>query len=205
MIDRLLRLLPLVSEAAAIPAVFLLTAAETSLFFGFLVPGEVVVILGGFLASQEDVSLAGIVAAGVLGPIAGDSIGYLIGRRYARFLRRGQGRRRVRARRWLRERGGSAVFLARFVAFLRTFMPAAAGAARMPYRSFLLWSVPAGILWGAGSALLGYFAGRNLEAILRWAGRSSLLLLLLAVAVAALWLWRRRSARRRRSRGKRKI
>jgi membrane-associated protein len=197
-IDRLLRLLPLVSEAAAIPAVFLLTAAETSLLLGFLVPGEVVVILGGFLASREDVSLTGIVAAGILGPIAGDSIGYLIGRRYARLLRGKQSRKRARARKWLRDRGGKAVFLARFVAFLRTFMPAAAGASRMPYRIFLAWSAPAGILWGTGSALLGYFAGRNIEAIIRWTGRSSLLVLVFAAAAAALWIWRRRSRKSRR-------
>src|SRR5438105_2614086 len=81
-------------------------AGETALFLGLVIPGELVVILGGALASRSRVPLAGILAAGILGPITGDSIGYFLGRRYGRrFLRRKRMEKWARARQWLRKRG----------------------------------------------------------------------------------------------------
>jgi hypothetical protein len=46
----------------------------------------------------------------------------------------------------------------------------------MPYRRFLPWNVAGGVLWGTGSALLGYFGGQKLETIVRWTGRAEILL-----------------------------
>ena len=147
MVHRIVELFLSVPAAVAIFVVFLLAAGETALFLGLVIPGELVVILGGALASRSRVPLAGILAAGILGPITGDSIGYFLGRRYGRrFLRRKRMEKWARARQWLRKRGAKAVFLGRFTAFLRSIIPAAAGISRMPYRRFLPWSVAAGIL-----------------------------------------------------------
>src|SRR5262252_7641274 len=66
----------------AIAAVFVLAAAETALFLGFLLPGELIVILGGVLASRSQVPLAGILLAAIAGAIVGDNTGYFVGRRY---------------------------------------------------------------------------------------------------------------------------
>jgi membrane protein DedA with SNARE-associated domain len=185
----------------AMATVFLLTAAETAFFLGFFIPGELAVILAGVLASRAHVPLAGVLLAGVLGPIAGDSIGYYLGRRYGRRFIDGKRKRRwARARAWLRRRGASAVFLGRFTAFLRSVMPAAAGVARMPYRQFLFWDAAAGLLWGVGSALLGYFAGQNYESLARWASHFSLALLALLLAGVGFYLLRRRVIRGRRGR-----
>jgi membrane-associated protein len=68
---------------------------------------------------------------------------------------------------------------------VRSFIPAAAGVSRMPYRKFLPWNVAAGILWGAGSSLLGYFAGANLEALAHAVGWIGLALLGVVIAVFA--------------------
>jgi hypothetical protein len=62
--------------------VFLLSAAEAALFFGFVIPEEIAVLLGGVLASRGRVSLAAAVAAGVLGATIGDFIGFQVGRRF---------------------------------------------------------------------------------------------------------------------------
>ncbi len=205
-VRRFVELFLSISGPLAIAAVFLLTAGETALFLGLLIPGELTVILGGVLAARARVPLAGVLTAGVLGPIAGDSIGYFVGRRYGRRLLGGKKRSRwARARGWLRRRGAFAVFLGRFTAFLRSVIPAAAGAARMPYRRFLAWNVAAALLWGTGSVLLGYFAGRNSEAIIRWTGHASLALLIAVGVLAALYLATRRlrsraGKRRRRTR-----
>lgn len=180
----------------AIAGVFLLAAGETALFLGFLIPGELVVILGGAMAAREPIPLAGILAAGILGPIAGDSAGYWIGRRYGRRLLTPRRKKRwSRARLFIRRHGASAVFVGRFAAFLRSVVPAAAGLARLRYDHFLPWSIAAGILWGTGSALLGYFAGRNLEALARGASHFGLFLLLLVAATTAVYALRRRTRR----------
>jgi membrane-associated protein len=117
------------------------------------------------------------------------------------------GRRRKRwakARAWLARWEAFAVFLGRFTAFLRSIIPAAAGAARLPYGRFLPWNVAAGALWGVGSVLLGYFAGRNYETLAHRAGLLSLALFVLLLAAALVSLFRRRkrarSSRARRSR-----
>ena len=106
MVHRIVELFLSVPAAVAIFVVFLLAAGETALFLGLVIPGELVVILGGALASRSRVPLAGILAAGILGPITGDSIGYFLGRRYGRrFLRRRRMEKWARARQWLRKRG----------------------------------------------------------------------------------------------------
>jgi membrane protein DedA with SNARE-associated domain len=46
----------------------------------------------------------------------------------------------------------------------------------MPYRRFLPWSIAGGVLWGTGSAMLGYVAGGNFERVVKWMGRAGLIL-----------------------------
>jgi undecaprenyl-diphosphatase len=204
LVHRVVEFFRSIPAALAIPTVFLMAAGETALFLGLIVPGELAVVLGGVLASQGRVPLGGILAAAVLGPIVGDSIGYFIGRRYGRrFFARRRRKGWAKARLWLRRRGPQAVFVGRFAAFLRSIIPAAAGVARVPYRRFLPWSVAAGIVWGAGSALLGYLVGRNFETLARWVGHLSLALLALVIAGAGWFLLRRRLKSRRRARRRR--
>jgi membrane-associated protein len=61
-----------------------LAFAEAALFVGFVVPGETAVLLGGVLANQHQVSLAGIATVSVLAAIFGESVGvgYAIGRHF---------------------------------------------------------------------------------------------------------------------------
>jgi membrane-associated protein len=200
MLDRLFTAFFSIPGPWAVGAVFFLAAAETALFLGFLIPGEVAIILGGVLASRAHVPLSGVLAAAVAGPILGDSIGYFLGRRYGEnVLHKRRRKRWAKAQSWIKRKGAPAVFFGRFVAFLRSFVPAAAGAAKMPYRRFLPWNVAAGILWGAGSALLGYLAGENFEAAIRWSGRIGVVLFVAALLIlgAGVVFVRRRRARRR--------
>lgn len=203
MLENLVKSFLSIPQVFVIGAVFLLTALESAVFLGLVIPGELVVIVGGIVASRSDVSLTGVIIAGVLGPIVGDSIGYFVGRRYwRRFLRRRRNRRWGKAKGFLRRKGAVAVFLARFTAFLRSVMPAAAGAARIPYGRFLVWDVAAALLWGGGSAMLGYFAGHNYKKVALWAGHFSVALLALFAVGAGVLLWRGRLRRRARVRSR---
>ena len=184
MVERLLKAFLSIPAFWVVAAVFLLSAGETALFLGFVIPGELTVILGGVLASRAHVPLPAVLAASILGPILGDSIGYYLGRRYGENVSHRHRRKRwASAQRWVRTKGAPAVFLGRFVAFVRSFIPPAAGVSKMPYRKFFPWNAAAGVLWGTGSALLGYFAGENLEAIANTMGWLGLCLLGVAIVI----------------------
>jgi membrane-associated protein len=162
-----------------------LVFGETAVFLGFVLPGEAAVVLGGVLASRGHLSLPVLVAVVVVTALAGPLVGYEIGRRLgdrvfaARVLRRVPGGPH-RARIALRDRGGLAVLLGRFVAILRALMPAAAGAVRVPYRTFFVYNLLGGIIWGVGYCLLGYLAGSAYSVIESRIGAG------LAIAVAAI-------------------
>lgn len=170
-----------------------LVFGETAVFVGFVLPGEIAAILGGVLASRGQVWLPLLVAIVVAAAIGGPFVGYEIGRRMgdrlfaSRFLARVHGAVE-RARSVLSQRGGIAVLLGRFVAVLRALMPAAAGAARVRYRDFVIFNVVGGLIWGIGYCLLGYLAGSAYGAVERDVG-TGLALGVAGVVVAAIAAW----------------
>jgi membrane-associated protein len=179
-----------------------LVFGETAVFLGFVLPGETAVVLGGVLASRGHLSLpvltAVVVVAALLGPVVGYEIGKRMGDRLfaARALRRVPGGPE-RARNALRERGGMAVLLGRFVAFVRAVMPAAAGAVGVPYRTFLVYNVVGGVIWGVGYSLLGYVAGSAYSVVESRIGTGLAIAVAAFVVIAAVWaIHRRRAAAR---------
>jgi len=169
MFSAVLEFLRTLPPGVVIGVVLLIPAAETGLVFGFVLPGELAVVTAGILAARSHVPLVAVMAAAVAGSILGDSIGYLVGRHFQGWIKRHlPGPRWKQAQESLRRSGPVAVFLARFTPFIRSLMPPVAAAARLPYSRFLPWSAAAGVLWGAGSVLVGYFFERNAEKILTW-------------------------------------
>lgn len=180
-----------------------LVFGETAIFLGFVLPGETAVVLGGVLASRHHVSLALLVVIVVVAAITGPLVGYEIGRRMGDRLFASRVLRRVpggvdRATSTLRDKGGTAVLAGRFVAIVRALMPAAAGAARMSYRTFAIYNVIGGIVWGVGYCLLGYLAGSAYAVVERRVG-AGLAIALAAVIVAAVAAWGLRRHRRHRA------
>lgn len=186
---------------AALAVIFALPALESSIFLGFVFPGEVAVLLGGVLAYQHRVSLPGAIAAAVAGAVIGDSIGYEVGKHHGRRLLHGTIGRIVkhehldRAEQYLAERGGKAVFLGRFTAALRVMIPGLAGMSGMDYRTFATYNVAGGTIWAAGFVLLGYAGGSSYRQVESIAKKASLLLLLLVIVVGGTVYVARRIAR----------
>jgi membrane protein DedA with SNARE-associated domain len=172
-----------------------LVFSEAALFVGFVLPGETAVFLGGVLAATGNISLTLVLLSVVAAAIIGDAVGYAVGRRFGprilqlRILEPHQTRLESAQIR-LRERGGWAVFLGRFTAFLRAVMPGLAGLSHMPLRRFLAFNAAGGLVWGIGVAMLGFGAGHSYEKVAGWLGRSSTVLLVLFV-LFLLVLWHR--------------
>jgi membrane protein DedA with SNARE-associated domain len=174
--------------------------AEDALFVGFVLPGETVALLAGAAAKLGHVSLVGVLVVVVVAAIVGDTVGYEVGRLVGpRVLNlRILAKRRERlddARTFLARRGGTAVFLGRWVAFFRAVMPALAGTSRMRYPKFLAFNAAGGIAWGATVVLLGYAAGASYRQVEKSLGPAAALVVL-GVVIVAVVVWRVRRHRR---------
>lgn len=177
---------------AAYLVVALLAALEASAFVGLFVPGELAMLVGGYIAYQDKASLVPMIAAAIVGAIIGDSVGYEIGRHLGPSIRRSRLGRRVGEERWLRAehylavKGGRAVFFGRFVGVLRALVPALAGASRMPYRKFLFWNALGAIIWASALVSAGFAAGSSYRRVEHYAGRAGLVLLVLVVMIGSV-------------------
>lgn len=157
------------------PLVYALVAAlafgEAAVLLGFVLPGETAVILGGVIASQGNVNLVIMVVVAATAAIAGDSVGYEVGRLIGpRLLSVRPLRRRQaavdRAREFIKHWGAWAVILGRLTAFLRAVVPGLAGMGGMHYPRFLMANAIGGIIWATGFTLLGYFLGNAYKKVL---------------------------------------
>jgi membrane-associated protein len=187
---------------AAYLLVGFLAFAEAAIFVGFVLPGETAVVLGGVLANRGQVGLVQMIVVVVVAVIVGDSVGYEVGRRYGeRVLRLPVLRKRAealdKAAAYLRDKGGRAVFVGRFTAFLRAVMPGLAGTARMHYPRFLAFNAAGGIVWGTGFVLIGYLAGASYQRIEKVAGRASTALVVVVVLAVLINVIRLRRKERR--------
>ena len=183
-----------------VPALVVLAAVgglvfgEAAVFLGFVFPGETAVLLAGFLASTGRVPVVGLGIVVVVAAIVGDSVGYEVGKRYGpRLLRTrlfSRYEHRVdQARGFLDGRGGSAIFVGRFTAFLRAVTPGLAGLSGMRYRRFLLWNALGGLVWGVGCVVAGYVAGSSYQQMASRLGQGGAAAAAVVV-VLALVAWR---------------
>jgi membrane protein DedA with SNARE-associated domain len=174
-LDRIVELLtPYLSAPWGYLLVGTATFLENSVGAGVIVPGETLVILGGFYARRGELQLPWLMAIVCVAAIAGDNIGFLIGRRFGRGFLERHGRKLLvtperleRAERYYDVHGGKTVFLGRFIPVVRSIGFIVAGTARMEWRRFLAYDVAGAVLWGVGHTTLGYLIGQSYE---RWKG-----------------------------------
>jgi len=140
---------------------------ETSVLVGVIVPGDSIVIVSSTAVSGA-VEYFGLIVAVIVGALAGESIGFMLGRWFGPRIRRSRLGQRVGERNWVRaenyldRRGGPAVFISRFLPVLHSLIPLTVGMSAMSYRKFMAWTVPACIIWAfayvsVGSAAAGTY------------------------------------------------
>lgn len=187
----------------ALLAIFIFPALESSVFLGFIFPGETAVILGGVLAYEHRIPLAAAMAVAIAGAVIGDSVGYWVGREFGRRILDSRSGRLIKkehvhaAEDFIARRGGFGVFLGRFAAALRAIIPGLAGMSHMRYRTFLIFNILGGVAWAVAFTVAGYLAGASFRTVESVAGKAGYALAaLLALAVVAVVLLRRRKAGR---------
>jgi membrane-associated protein len=162
-------------EPAFLTAGYAIVAAavllERSILLGLIIPGDIILALGGVYASQGNLNIVLVIVIGTVAAITGESTGYWLGRKYGmRLIRRLPLLNRLEknlenAEDYFRRHGGKTVAIGRYATAAGAFIPFTAGMAKMPYRKFLLFDVPAIVVWATGISLFGYLAGQNIEFI----------------------------------------
>jgi membrane protein DedA with SNARE-associated domain len=125
---------------------------ETSVLIGLIVPGDTIVLFSSTGVTTVLDFIFTVVAV-VVGALLGSSFGFWIGRIFGPKLRAGWLGMRVGEDRWrkadrfVKRRGGIAVFISRFLPVFHSVVPLTAGMSVMPYRTFIAWLTPASIIW----------------------------------------------------------
>ncbi len=132
------------------------------------VPSESLLITGGVIAARGDLLVVLVIAAGWVGALCGDTLAYLVGRRFGDrvtrwLLRRPGWRGRLDGARGLLERRTWLLAVANFLPGARTAAMLSAGWLGLPARRFYAFVVPGGLLWSTFTTLLGYAGGSAFE------------------------------------------
>lgn len=137
---------------------------ETGILLAFFIPGDSILFAAGFIAAtRDDTNIVILIAIIVVAAFFGDQVGFVLGRKYGRnYLSRSE-RPQIqkmirRAEDFYDKYGWTAVVLARFYPWIRSFMPPIAGLGKMNYYKFLSANIFGALLWGAGITTLGFFA-----------------------------------------------
>ncbi|MGH9368527.1 MAG: VTT domain-containing protein [Thermoanaerobaculia bacterium] len=140
--------------------------AETGLMVGFFLPGDSLLVTAGVFAAAGHLNIWVLNAVLIAAAIAGDTVGYWIGRRAGPALfKRPKSllfnpEHLRRAHDFYEKHGGKTIILARFMPIVRTFAPVVAGMGRMEYRRFVSFNVFGGLLWVLSMTLTGYYLGQ---------------------------------------------
>ncbi len=151
---------------AGLPAIFVLMALESACI---PIPSEAIMLFAGFSVSKGELTLLGIVTAGVLGNLFGSWIAYAVGY-YGRLdlLEKNRlihvNRKHLRwADDWFDRYGSATVFFSRMLPIVRTFISLPAGVARMPFWRFSAYTLLGSIPWVLMLAIAGEKVGHNWE------------------------------------------
>lgn len=134
---------------------FLILFAETGLLIGFFLPGDTLLLLAGYHTVSHDHKAAdldywAVVAVCIAGAIIGAQTGFVLGKVAGERLFDTPARRErvARAHKVLHRFGeGKAVFVARFIPLVRTFMNPAVGVTGMRNRDFAVWNIVGAVVW----------------------------------------------------------
>ena len=162
----------LVSHNLHIPLFALLILfvfAEAAAFVGFVLPGETSLLIGGVLAHEKVWPFWLFLIVAIIAAIAGDSVGYEVGKHIGPRIKTNRFGSFVGEKRWnlaqhiFDKYDGWAIFFGRAQALLRALVPALAGLNKVPYKTFLKWNAAGGIVFSSVVVTLGYLFASNLD------------------------------------------
>lgn len=151
-------------------------------------PGETALVLAAVLASQGKLSIELVILIAIASAIAGDNLGYLLGRHLGRDVLESKGpfhERRARViemgDRYFKKHGSKTVFIGRWIALIRFATAWLAGINGMRFLTFFMWNAAGAITWAITYGLVGYFGGNAVAHVLEQVGVAAAIVLAVAV------------------------
>ena len=145
--------------------------AESGMMVGFFFPGDTLLLSAGVLAAAGTISLPETLIVIALAAIAGDNVGYQIGKSFGpKLFKKEDGivfrhEYIMKAEKLFEKHGSKTMLVAHFVPIIRSFAPVAAGAAAMPRKQFVFFDAIGCIAWTLVLVLFGYFVGSRIPGI----------------------------------------
>jgi len=155
-------------HSGGLALIALIIFAESGMFVGFFLPGDTLLLSAGVFAAKGQLSLASVIIVVALAAIAGDNVGYRIGKFFEhRLFEREDGvlfkKEHVeRAEKFFERYGNRTMLLAHFVPIVRTFAPPVAGIAEMPFKQFFIYDAIGDSTWAATVTLVGFWFGSRI-------------------------------------------
>ncbi len=166
--DRILSMPIPIFQIWGYPIIFIFALLEASPFFGIFIPGQTIVILGGFYAKLDVLNLYYVIFLSSLGAIIGDLIGYILGRKYGYSFIEKYGKYFFfkkeyfeRTKKLLNQHTGKTIIIGRFNSITRAFAPFVAGSSKVPFKKFFFYNIIGGVGWGVSFSLIGYIFGEG--------------------------------------------
>jgi membrane-associated protein len=153
------------AEAAGYIGLFGIVFAESGILMGFFFPGDSLLFMAGFLASQHIFDIRLLIPIVFTGAVLGDTVGYWFGsytgpkiftKEDSFFFNK---KHIARTQLFYEKYGPKIIILARFLPIVRTFAPILAGVGEMRYRLFFTYNVLGAFLWACGLPILGFYVG----------------------------------------------
>jgi len=173
------------------------------------IPSELILTFSGFLTTISSTNMWLASLSATVGSMAGAILLYVVGRvlPQQRILRFVEKNKRIlhlkttdlqRSSDWMARRGGSAVFLCRFIPVVRSLISIPAGASRMKMWKFLLYSLLGTAIWNTILIYLGALAGDNWQKITDYMNTYAYVIVAAAAVVFLLFIIRRFYKKKRR-------
>ena len=174
--------------------VLLFATFEAAPLIGLLVPGMSIVIAGGFLARLGILDIGDVIFFAAVGAIAGDLIGYFIGRKYGyRFISKYgkyfffKKEHLEKTKKLINKHTGKTLIIGRFNSLTRSFAPFVAGSTGVPLSKFLTYNIVGGISWAFVFVYIGYAFGQSYEIALKYIDKFTLIVVVLGLLIIYLY------------------
>lgn len=170
-------------------AVGLFALAESVPLIGAIIPGQTIVILGGFMVKLQILKFATLCIVTSIGAALGDIFGFWIGKKYGHHTKFIENKFFIKqehlenTKQLIARNPIKSIFFGRLHPLTRTFMPFAAGASIVTWPRFITVDILSAIIWAVLSVTIGFLFGRSFEIAAMFIGKFALISSIIAVCI----------------------
>ncbi len=174
--------------------ILLAAMLEASPLFGLLMPGQLIVIIGGFFVKLGILDIGDTIFIAATGAILGDFIGYLLGKKYGYSFLSRYGKYFFfkkeyveKTKKVMNHHTGKTLIIGRFNSLTRSFAPFVAGTSNVSFVKFIMYNIIGGISWAISFVMIGYIFGRSYEIASKYIGKFIFIAVVTSIIIIYLY------------------